>query len=223
MKKYRDNQKGFTLVEMIVVIVIFAFVSAILLFRYSDFSTAITLRNLSQEVALSIRKAQMLATSVRGSNPNDAFDATKGYGIYFLTSETEAQSGGSTSFILFRDEDGDGLYDENSQTCNTPTIGNECLEKFTITTGDRIYRICTPSGCTTTPNTILYFRRPNPDARIYTSSAPSTLLSWVDIQLLSRRGVNTVLSPDGETALDNNPSFLKTVRVWNTGQIGVLP
>lgn len=218
------NQKGFTLVELVVVIFIFAVVSTIILFRYSDFSTAISLRNLSQEVALSIRKAQTLATSVRGGSPTNAFNTTKGYGIYFTTSSNEAQyGGGSTSFVLFRDDDNDGLYDQRSATCGVMTAGNECLEKFSIATGDRIYSVCSVSGCTTTPSLVIYFKRPNPDAKIYFVSDPTRQLSWVDVRLISKKGVDALMSGANTTALNSNKGFSKTVRVWNTGQIGVLP
>lgn len=218
------NSKGFTLVEILVVVLIFAVVSSILLFRYSDFSTAITLRNLSQEVALSIRKAQTLATSVRGGSPRNAFNTTKGYGIYIRITNNEAQySGGSASFVLFRDDDNDGLYDQISRRCGVVTRGNECLENFSITTGDRIYSVCSVSGCTTTPTLIIYFKRPNPDAKIYFVSDPTRELSWVDIRLISKKGVDALMSAANTTALNSNKGFSKIVRVWNTGQIGVLP
>lgn len=201
------SSKGFTFVEMMVVIFIFAVVSAILLFRYSDFSTSISLRNLSQEVALSIRKAQTLATSVRGGSPADAYNASKGYGLYFnLSNYNIKYGGGDSSFVIFRDENGDMLYTQNGETCGTPTMIDECLEKFAITTGDKINTICVETTCSTPSigGATIYFRRPNPDAKIF-FEAGRIERSYADIELISKKGAK------------------KTVRVWNTGQIGVLP
>jgi prepilin-type N-terminal cleavage/methylation domain-containing protein len=199
------NSKGFTLVEIIVVVFIFAVVSSVLLFRYSDFSTNITLRNLSQEVALSIRKAQTLATSVRGGNPTDAFNTTKGYGMYFSLAQNGTKyGGGASSFVLFRDDNGDGLYNQTDQSCGSLTVGNECLEQFSITTGDTVSQICVEEDCSSSSGVVFYFKRPNPDAKIYFESN-KTPQSSADVTLMSRKGAT------------------KKVRVWNTGQIGVLP
>jgi prepilin-type N-terminal cleavage/methylation domain-containing protein len=230
----RKNQKGFTLVEIVVVVGIFAVVSSILLFNYADFSTRVTLRNLTQEVALSIRKTQTLATSVRGADVNNAFASTRGYGIAFkVTPESIQHGGGGFSYYdIFRDENGDGLYNEGPN-CGSPTIGSECLERFHITTGDRIFRICTPGDCTNSQayfgrnfleDVVIYFRRPNPDARIYRTNASTTPLSYVDIHIASRKGARMYqASPTLETASTVRENHVKVVRVWNTGQIGVLP
>jgi prepilin-type N-terminal cleavage/methylation domain-containing protein len=200
------NSKGFTLVEIIVVVFIFAVVSSILLFRYSDFSTNVSVRNLSQEVALSIRKAQTLATSVRGGNPRDVFNATRGYGVYVsVPPSTALIGGGDSSFVIFRDDNGDGRYNQRSESCGRVTSNNECLERFTITTGDRISQICVDDNCSSPSGVVIYFRRPSPDAKIYFENSPTQLRSYADITLVSRKGLR------------------KTVRVWNTGQIGVLP
>lgn len=201
----KQSRQGLTLIELIVVIFIFAVVSSILIFNYSDFSTNISVRNLSQEVALSIRKAQTLATSVQGGDPVNPFSATTGYGIYVSLAEQVRFGGGEKSFVLFRDINNDGLYNQTTQSCGVPTIENECLERFLITTGDVIHRICVDDVCDAQTGAILYFRRPNPDARLYFDTNASSLRSRIDIELMSAKGMK------------------KTVRVWNTGQIGVLP
>jgi prepilin-type N-terminal cleavage/methylation domain-containing protein len=78
------SQSGVTLIELIVVVAIFALVASVLLFNFSDFSTNVSIRNLSQEIALSIRKAQTYATSVQSIDAANTSTTTyPAYGITF--------------------------------------------------------------------------------------------------------------------------------------------
>ncbi len=211
IKKVR--QSGVTLIEMIVVVGIFSVVAAVLFFRYSDFSSGISIRNLSQEIALMTRRAQTYATSVRSLEgtvvTSEAYPA---YGISFSAASSSAPYGAnSKQFVLFADtiegSDIDRFYD-NGGSCGNPTQGNECIENFTITTSDRIVEICTdyPSAntCTTNGTVNVVFRRPAPDAEICVVSGGACitqLASYIKVTLESAKGTR------------------RTVTVWNTGQI----
>lgn len=211
-KKYRSLQAGLTLVELIVVLAIVAVVSGVIIFNYSSFKGTATLRGLSQDIALTIRKAQTYATSVQSITTGGSTTSFPAFGISFTLDGDTATNVGDTSrkqFVLFADIAGsgspDGLY-TNGGTCGSPASGNECVESFAINTPDKIIQLCTDSGCFTSGRVDVVFNRPAPDAYICTpsgSSCPSTLSSFASIVVQSASGQQ------------------KTIKVWNTGQISI--
>ncbi len=209
------KQSGVTLIELIVVLGIFSVISSVLLFNYSDFSTNVSIRNLSQEVALTVRKVQTYATSVRGlDNGGGSTKSFPAYGISFSLDFTSGSfEPNRKQFILFADipesvgQLPNKIYNGDG-TCGTPDVGSECLENFSIETFDSIVELCTDatSGCVSTGSVDITFRRPIPDAIIcYRSSSAEDcqIASYVDIVLQSAKGLR------------------RKVSVWNTGQIGV--
>lgn len=204
-------QAGLTLIEMIVVVSIFAVVASILFFNFSDFNTTISVRNLSQEIALMVRKAQTYATGVHNldgvATSSDLFPA---YGMSFSARPTgPAYSAYAKQFVLFADTAStpgvtNRMYD-NGTSCGTPAVGNECVEVFGITTGDKITSLCTDQGCASDTVVNVVFRRPSPDAEIciVSNGACTTRLSFLKIVIQSARGV------------------ARAVVIWNTGQISV--
>jgi prepilin-type N-terminal cleavage/methylation domain-containing protein len=216
----KNPQSGITLIEMLVVVAIIAIVSTVLMFNYSDFSTNVSVRNLSQEVALSVRKAQTYATSVRVIDGAGMTSATfPGYGISFATtSQNGSMFAGPKQFVLFADTSAGPPYPSNSfydagSNCGKPGVGDECIETFTINTADKVVRICknnedpsNPSMCTTYVKADITFRRPVPDADICLIDKNGVFdceISYVTIVLQSAKGVE------------------RYVQVWNTGQISV--
>lgn len=212
-------QAGVTLIEMLVVVGIIALMSAVMMFNYSDFSTNVSVRNLSQEIALSVRKAQTYATSVRtleGSGlPSDTF---QGYGISFSDSSTDPKNNltpWNRQFILFADTDTDipvppqiSKYDSlGASNCGNPSSSNgECLESFGIVSADKIDSICIDNKpCVKGTRVDITFRRPSPDAIIcqVTPTATCQNISYVTVNLLSAKGLK------------------RSVQIWNTGQIAV--
>ncbi len=220
----RNNAKaGFTLIEMLIVVAIFAVVATTLLFNYSSFSTSVGVRNLSEQVGISIRKAQSYATSVRsisgsGGIMSDTFPA---YGMAFsvgYTTQSLYDPTGS-SFTLFTDVSPqnntvtNNLFDNNG-TCGNPMEGQECVENFSITDGNKIVSLCTDSPSANTCFTAAHpgkvnivFHRPNPDAIIcvvdQSGSCSSQLSSYLKITVQSLKGINRIIT------------------IWNTGQISV--
>ncbi len=217
VKNARKKNAGVTLIEMLIVLAIFSLVSSILLFNYSDFRTNVSLRNLSQEVALAVRKAQTYATSVRGIDYSGTTRDYPAYGIGFSTEASpESLAPGEKKIVLFVDvppdedpeEEGDLFYDYSTGTCGTVLEGEECFEKFQISTPDKIsdIEVCTTSTCSSESEVYIVFRRPNPDAWFCVpsgSSCDGTTYSSVTITLESQTGLT------------------KTVSIWNTGQVSV--
>lgn len=149
------TQRGFTLIELIVVVGILVVISGIILTNYSKFGGQILLRNLAYDIALSIREAQVYGISAR-SFLNAQF--ASGHGVYFDISTTD------NTFYLYTDVNNDNFM---------TSIGDEMTETVTIGRGYTIDRICIPSGgsevCNVTELDML-FKRPEPDAIIRAAS-----------------------------------------------------
>ena len=150
-----------TLIELLVVLAIFALISGITMFDYNGFRSSISLQNLSDDVALSIRKAQSYAIGAKATTADDTF--TKGYGIHFSTSTSD-------KFVIFSDISGDKKYnDTGNYTCGASmSDSNECLETLNISlsSGDYIsgFTYGDSDDKVTANNLDITFIRPNPDA-----------------------------------------------------------
>jgi len=221
----KSLQQGVTLIELMVVVGIFSIVSTILLFNYSDFSTNVSVRNLAQDIALSVRKAQSYATSVRNiplNNGTFQTDAFKTYGAAFSIGDNRARPGlydpTPKQFIIFADYTDSGAGSSTSddriytagQNCGAPADTDECLESLSINTADKVVAFCddgaTGSACTTNGPLYITFTRPIPDAHICLlkdGSTQCTTPAYVDIVVESVKGLQ------------------HKVTVWNTGQISV--
>ncbi len=214
-------QKGFTLIEMLIVVAIFAVVATVLLFNYSDFSTSVGVRNLAQEIGLSVRKAQSYATSVRTINGTSGVlsNTYPAFGIAFSVDAGAAQKYGPTknNFDLFADVSPsddritNNMYDNNG-VCGAPGQGQECVEDFGINTSNNIVSLCSDvpvANSCMTPETggsaTVVFHRPSPDAVICVSTIDCALRKASYLKI-------TVRSPKG---------LERVVTVWNTGQISV--
>ena len=150
-----QSPRGFTLVELVVVMGILVAISAIVLVNYNRFGSQTLLRNLAYDIALSVREAQVYGISARsfqGSN----FAA--GHGVFFDLND------GDDFFFLYTDVNGDNFFSSAS---------SEWVETYTIGRGYRVDRLCVPSreseNCSITTLDML-FKRPEPDAIIRASS-----------------------------------------------------
>lgn len=214
-----SRQKGVTLIEMLVVVGIFSIVATILLFNYSDFSSNVSIRNLTQDMALSLRKAQTYATSVQRL-PNGASTTTfPSYGMSFSAgAQTNPFIPYNKQFIFFADiptgaQAQTGSYQQSQTTCGAPDTGNECVEAFTIATGDKIVSLCYDNSgsyaCTDTGALDVTFRRPSPDAVIcYKAGGYGGACSIGNIS-------------HAEVVIESPKGLRRSVLIWNTGQIAV--
>jgi type II secretory pathway pseudopilin PulG len=205
-----------TLVELIVVLAIFMVVTGLTIFDYGSFRTSTSLQNLSDDVALSIRKAQSYAVGAYGSNANFSY----GYGIHFSlipAPATDPRLGSTKSFVLYTDVSGDKAYSyaQGTPSCGNPTSINECTELLTISTADSISNI----SLNMSNNAVvalepidaldIYFVRPNLNAffcyrkggALGGGSCDNTGISNVEIGLASATGRT------------------RSIKVWTTGQI----
>jgi prepilin-type N-terminal cleavage/methylation domain-containing protein len=166
-----SNNKGFTVVELIVTISILVIVTTLIFANYPKFRENISLKKTAQETALAVRQAQTYGLGVREFQPGTGI--FPGYGVHFnITS--------SDSFILFADLDEDNVYDGVSEN----------VESFKIQTGEKLSGLCAnvktspPGTCGFNTIDIIFFR-PKP---LVTIKADGSDFFDAEIKIISPRG-----------------------------------
>jgi len=172
---------GFTLIELMIVTSIFAFISAFMMIRFSLFNNKILTTNLAYDMALSIRRAQAFGINVRGADSGGGTIFTSGYGIYF-------DSSSRTLYRFFADSNNNDQY-----------ATSELIETLTLLGGHTIKDVCAVSSGTTycfnsgdLQNLHIVFTRPDPDASIK-SFSPTRLYEKATITIDSPQGVERVV------------------------------
>ncbi len=209
MFKIKDlnKKRGFSFIELMISVSIFAFLSAITVAYYANFNNRIGVDTLAHQMAQFGHEAQVSALSVkRGSYGNNY----PGYGLHFERAST-------TEFVFFADLNGDKAYTPNG-ACGTPT--SECEKVVKLLKGVTITALCgnTSGGITDAINCTtsgmphisqafdIVFTRPNPDAQIKgkaSTTAPMTDYSTAQVIISSVKG------------------YKKSVQFYITGQVTV--
>lgn len=201
----RQHSRGFSLLEAIVAVAIFAMLSATVLFNYNNFNSRLGLEQQAHEVANWIRTAQAYALGVRGETASGAvFPA---YGVHLERDLPDR-------VIFFADLDSDGEYDDDG-TCGE--VGTECKEIVKLKNGAQLSKLCgeIPSVTASSPDCGTYdnaefidivFTRPNPDAAI--KGDPGSGGGDSDYS----EAIATFRSLKG---------YERSVDVWTTGQISI--
>ena len=202
-RRFTYRPKGFTLIELLVVVAIMVLITAAVLFRQARFDSSTLLRSLSYSIALSVRSAQVYGVSVRGAataqaNCSGTFVSgncyAPAYGVYFNN---------STSYILFADNNGNGMYD---------SLQDSIVSTYQVGSGFQIVKFCgVLSGGTkhcsndASPITWLtvYFRRPVPDALFQSSVTETYAGAYIQV------------------AATNDATNTHSITVSSTGQIAV--
>ena len=199
---FGSKQKGFTLIEMLVVTAIISIITLMLLLRQSRFSSSVVMRSLAYSVALSVRQAQVYGTSVLGVGGGASPVYASAYGLSVSS---------PASYTLFADSNNNGIFDSG-----------EVVKVFSLNNGYTISEACaisSPSvrrciGAADTTSTRIgslniLFKRPNPDAVIVPISTSGAVIpggftsAYIQIHSLS-----------GTT---------RSVRVYITGGVVVEP
>ena len=165
--------RGFTLIEMLVVVGIIVIITSIVLSNNTQFGGSLQLQSLAYNMAISGREAQTYGTAVRRVGSSN-FAAS--YGLHFDLSTP-------TQYSLFADvgTTPNGIFDP-SETLTTYRIGQSY----------RIAQLCAAGDCTHTKLDVLY-KRPEPDASIRSDSSsgamdPVTSYTQAKVVLQSPRG-----------------------------------
>lgn len=154
---------------MIVVVAIILIITVVVLSNLPAFRDKTSLDLLAQEMAITIRQAQVFGISTKTSG-GGSFPS---FGIHFDDWNTTS---GQNGFVLFADvpplnqTDGNNVYDVGSN-CGTDNSTTECREHFFFRGGVKITNIVGACPSCSTPNSLnIVFKRPDTDARFFDDS-----------------------------------------------------
>lgn len=211
LRTSRVSTAGFTLIELIVVIFIIGLISGLVAFNYGKFRSDVTVESLAQDIALTIRRAQVYSVGTKGTD-----SIFPSYGIHFNIPGSIAVTGTEKDIVFFADVPpfgvrlANGEYDNGTSTTDCPTLtvsyGDECMEVINIKSTDKITALCTDNGtnCSTNASLDIVFTRPNTEAQFcYKTGGTCTSPTDVTIKVESLKG------------------SIKYINVWNSGQINV--
>jgi len=154
------NNKGFTIIELVVTTSILVIITTLIFANYPKFRENISLKKTAQEIALAVRQAQTYGLGVREFQPGTGI--FPGYGVHFVKN--------SDSFILFADVN-----------------GNNIIESFKIQTGETISDLCVnTTSCGHNTIDIIFFR-PKPLVTIKADGSSSGI-SDAEIKIISPGG-----------------------------------
>lgn len=194
-----QGERGFTLVELLVVFFIMASILAVVIPGYLEYSTKIELQNLALDVALTVREAQVYGAGARVTSGGSF---TTGYGVHFVK--------GASSFIVFENKSNGS---NNLNVYSSP--GDIVINTYTIKNGYSVSDLCHPHP--SLPQTVcgdtaldIVFNRPNPDASIKYATSGSTVSGFAGQQSY---GIIILMSPDQATT---------SVTIESVGNISVL-
>jgi prepilin-type N-terminal cleavage/methylation domain-containing protein len=195
-------KKGFTLVELLVTISIFAILTSVVLFSQAKFNSSILLTNLAYDTALTIRQAQTYGINIKNfvtldEGTGKAINNFTPYGVHFETGENN-----NKSFVLFADLNDSGVFSGDVTTCE-PADG--CVNRYNITRGNYISDICRSPGSSGgeqcndhIKSADIIFKRPNPDAIITVTkdnpqSTPATSIVFIKLTNIDGNSTSTVV------------------------------
>jgi type II secretory pathway pseudopilin PulG len=186
------SRDGFTLIEFVIIISIFAIVAGVGFFNIRGFQSDVSVTNLSHDLALLIRRAQSEGTSAL-SDPNNPSPTPVPRGLWFTYNTTTLAF--DPEILVFDDLDQSGMYETGGLDI--------VVDRIQIQTQDRIsevkYRDVTDSWSPVTASFAVTFKRPFPEPSFFNPA-------WQDIRF-------TVTSPDG--------TLVHTVTLSGFGELAV--
>lgn len=194
-----NTQKGFTLIEMVAVLGIFTIMTSIVVFNYNKFRSDTILTNMTYEIALSIREAQIYGVSARNAIPGGVNTFSRPYGIYIPPVNPP-----TSQYFLFADTNPDLQY--SGTDCAFVQGGDICTTPYTLQRNVVIEGIHLENGesCPSADKISILFKRPNPEPIVNIDDDD-------DVETFSRVQI-TVKAPDDAR---------RYVIVANNGQISV--
>lgn len=211
MIKKKSQKKGFSIIELVVVISIFGIMTAISMFNYSDHKKSLEATDLAQDIALTVRQAQVYGISASGGKIGSKdFDADEFFGGENPVDITKDRSiRGITFFlnsnkiVLFADNNRNYVYNE----------GDRIIDERRITynnTSFLSFGVCGDGMCTEKDKgrVDIAFERPYPDAMISYSGSEES-------------GASTPKNYDSVDVIVGSDISEKTVTINSIGNITV--
>jgi prepilin-type N-terminal cleavage/methylation domain-containing protein len=198
-----SGSRGFTLIELLAVTAIIVLISAVVLADNNRFGGTVLLENLSYDIALTVRQAQVYGIAVTGFKAGGTNAYGYGYGMHFdVTSPM--------TYILFADTAQTGVYSAGISP-------SEIVQQTNIQRGYGISKLCAPAGndsatCNAVNSLDILFKRPEPDAYISGNGAPTFQGGQVISNALNSSARIVLRSPRGDT---------RSVVVQVSGEIAV--
>lgn len=204
-KNFIKFKKGFTILELMVTIFIFATMTTYLLAKYGTFNQSTLLTNLAYDVALTLRTAQSYGLNVKGVTTNGSADPSFNYpyGVHFEMAGSQWRDG--TCIVFFADSNSNGRYSPSYSlpaNCNSVNANNKKISTYLIKRGSFIKRLCVdacdPENLSKNSRNSLdiTFKRPDPDAII---NATGSIDNSYDDPSPHRYAEITLQSTDGST------------------------
>lgn len=161
----KDTTQGFTLVEFIVIMIIFSIMASVALFNFTGFRSEMMVSNLAHDIALTIRQVQ-----VEGSSSISTVGKSKG--IHF---DHEGNGEFSNTFVIFNDLNDDGVFNDGEE-----------VDIITINSQDSITILNDNNNNQISEDVHIVFRRPNPTAYIRTGVSGSSPIDSVTIVITAQ-------------------------------------
>gem|GEM_PF-607869 len=222
----RMFSRGFSLLEMLVVIAILGVMTSIIIGNRQRFNESVTVTNLAYDVALSIRESQVYGIAVQGFDIGGAISFDYGYGVYFQEPDADDPI---LTYTLFLDrgpyDDGSGnivhgvgapdqMFDPaddiviSNYTLNEGYSLEVCVHDATVADPSS-YDFCTGAIPAEIEAAAVTFVRPDPDAKfLYYEEG----LGWIGAASFDKLRVR-VFAPD--------PSNFRDIIVYSNGQVAV--
>jgi len=196
--KIGNLNRGMTILELLVVLGIFALISTVAIFNYGTFQSKIDITNLADDIALQVVQAQNASLSgllpAAGQQVNEIANWKPSYGVYFSSSTglPDLKGADTKDFIYFVDLD-DGQDYDSAGGCGAPLTG-ECISKYTITTSNSISSLSayyTDGTHVSLTNATITFARPNSGAAIKSNIVFPKTVAYLEVAITSPKGTVT--------------------------------
>lgn len=207
MHKKVEKSKGFSIPELIIVIAIFAIISVIAMFDQGRLSSNVLLTNMSYEVALAVREAQVYGLGVRTTGATDGSEFLGEYGVHIdINNPREVYLFGNNYAISDNPgfDPGEELFQYTFENQRGNLITAICVGDINTANGERCTNDVNNKYMVT--HTDIVFKRPNPAPKIFTNSGAGTTQTVGKVYIV----LNNV-----------DQSSCRTVIVEGTGQIRV--
>ncbi len=175
----KNKKSGFSIIEFIVVMSIFAIMSGVSLFNYNEYRNKIEEMNIAQDIALSVRQAQLYGISASNRDVGQSFEDTQDESDFFSTSVVDITNNTSIRGVAFDAQNKKITLFEDVNQNNTYNSGvDRILDERQVLSSRVSIKTClsdsgVPSNFATCPlvddssNLVnVTFQRPYPDAYI---------------------------------------------------------